>query len=179
MARRAESEADPIPDRQAFKIGEASALVGVRAHVLRFWEQEFPMLSPSKGATGHRVYSREEVVQLRRLRTLLYDRGYTIAGARALMEAGAVAVDNALAGRPAEVAAAAEAAEERVVALQAELTAAAEARRGLEKALARAREEATFWRAETRRAERGLAALRAAILEEAHRLEVGSQPPEG
>lgn len=162
-----------MPEREAFKIGDAATLVGVRAHVLRFWEQEFPRLTPRKGATGHRYYSRDEVEQLRRLRTLLYDRGYTIAGARALFDEGAEAVDAVLAGRPVEAAAAVEAASARVAAVTAELAAEVEKLKATEKALARAREEAAFWRAETRRAELALVRLRAAVLEEAGRLAAG------
>lgn len=74
---------DPrIPDKQYFRIGEVARLAGVKTHVLRFWEGEFRSLKPSKTATNQRVYSRRDVALVLRIRDLLYDQGYTIAGAR-------------------------------------------------------------------------------------------------
>lgn len=74
---------DPrIPDKQYFRIGEVARLAGVKTHVLRFWESEFRSLRPSKTATNQRVYSRRDVALVLRIRDLLYDEGYTIAGAR-------------------------------------------------------------------------------------------------
>ena len=74
---------DPrIPDKQYFRIGEVARLAGVKTHVLRFWESEFRSLRPSKTTTNQRVYSRRDVGLVLRIRDLLYDQGYTIAGAR-------------------------------------------------------------------------------------------------
>ncbi|GAB4512329.1 MAG: MerR family transcriptional regulator [Haliangiales bacterium] len=74
---------DPrIPDKQYFRIGEVARIADVKAHVLRFWESEFSALAPGKSKSGHRVYSRDEVGLVLRIRDLLYEDGYTIAGAR-------------------------------------------------------------------------------------------------
>ena len=71
-----------IPDKLYFKIGEVADIVGVEAYVLRFWESEFPALSPKKTDSGHRVYRKKDVETVVRIKELLYERGYTIAGAR-------------------------------------------------------------------------------------------------
>ena len=71
-----------IPDRLFFKIGEVCEIVGVEPYVLRFWETEFPNLAPGKSKTGHRVYKKKDVENVLRIKELLYDRGFTIAGAR-------------------------------------------------------------------------------------------------
>ena len=71
-----------IPDRLYFRIGEVADLCQVPTHVLRFWETEFPQLKPSKSSTGQRMYRRREVELALRIRKLLYEEGYTIAGAR-------------------------------------------------------------------------------------------------
>ncbi len=71
-----------IPDKLYFKIGEVSELLAVKAHVLRFWESEFPQLAPKKSGTGHRLYRRKDVELLLRIKQLLYDRRFTIAGAK-------------------------------------------------------------------------------------------------
>ena len=71
-----------IPDKLYFRIGEVAKLCGVPAYVLRFWEGEFPQLKPNKGGTGQRLYRRRDVEMALRVKTLLYDEGYTIAGAR-------------------------------------------------------------------------------------------------
>jgi len=73
---------EEIPDKLFFKIGEVCELVGVQAHVLRYWETEFPMLQPRKNRAGQRTYRRRDVEMARRIRQLLYDEGFTIAGAR-------------------------------------------------------------------------------------------------
>lgn len=74
---------DPrIPDKQYFRIGEVARLAGVKTHVLRFWETEFRTLRPSKTTTNQRVYARRDVGLVLRIRDLLYEQGYTIAGAR-------------------------------------------------------------------------------------------------
>jgi DNA-binding transcriptional MerR regulator len=71
-----------IPDKLYFRIGEVAKLCEVPAYVLRFWEGEFPQLKPNKGGTGQRLYRRRDVEMALRIKTLLYDEGYTIAGAR-------------------------------------------------------------------------------------------------
>ena len=71
-----------IPDKLYFKIGEVSELLGVEAYVLRYWESEFPVLSPKKSGTGHRLYRRKDVELLLRIKHLLYEKRFTIEGAR-------------------------------------------------------------------------------------------------
>src|SRR6476661_4391610 len=71
-----------IPDKLFFKIGEVCDLVGVQAHVLRYWETEFPMLSPQKNASGQRSYRKKDVETALRIKQLLYKEMFTIAGAR-------------------------------------------------------------------------------------------------
>src|SRR6185295_6093239 len=71
-----------IPEKLYFKIGEVCDLVGVQAHVLRYWETEFPMLQPQKNRAGQRTYRRKDVEMALRIRDLLYGEGFTIAGAK-------------------------------------------------------------------------------------------------
>ncbi|HEV2884042.1 MAG TPA: MerR family transcriptional regulator [Pyrinomonadaceae bacterium] len=71
-----------IPEKLFFKIGEVCELAGVQAHVLRYWESEFPMLAPQKNRAGQRVYRRRDVEIALRIKELLYDDQYTIAGAK-------------------------------------------------------------------------------------------------
>lgn len=71
-----------IPDKVFFRIGEVSKLTGVKAYVLRFWEGEFPTLKPQKGKTGQRRYRRADIEQILRIKELLWERKFTIAGAR-------------------------------------------------------------------------------------------------
>jgi DNA-binding transcriptional MerR regulator len=72
-----------IPEKRYFTIGEVSELCGVKPHVLRYWEQEFTELSPVKRRGNRRYYQRHEVLMIRQIRSLLYEQGYTIGGARA------------------------------------------------------------------------------------------------
>ena len=76
------NELPPIPGKRYFTIGEASGLCGVKAHVLRYWEQEFPQLKPVKRRGNRRYYQRKDVFIIRQIRALLYDEGFTIGGAR-------------------------------------------------------------------------------------------------
>ena len=76
-----------IPDKLYFRIGEVSQLLGVEPHVLRFWETEFPTLAPKKSGTGHRLFRRKDVELLLKIKQLLYDRRYTIEGARQALQA--------------------------------------------------------------------------------------------
>src|SRR5947207_14770501 len=71
-----------IPDKLYFRIGEVSTLCRLPAYVLRFWETEFPQLKPVKSSTGQRMYRRKEVETVLRIKQLLYEEGFTIAGAR-------------------------------------------------------------------------------------------------
>ena len=71
-----------IPDKLYFRIGEVGDLVGVEPHVLRYWETEFPSVGPKKSDTGHRMYRRKEVEQLLTIKYLLYEKKFTIEGAR-------------------------------------------------------------------------------------------------
>jgi DNA-binding transcriptional MerR regulator len=80
------SGAAEIPDKLYFRIGEVAALCEVPAYVLRFWESEFPQLKPNKGGTGQRLYRRRDVEMALRVKTLLYDEGYTIPGARQMLK---------------------------------------------------------------------------------------------
>ncbi len=93
------NELPPIPAKRYFTIGEVSELCDVKPHVLRYWEQEFPQLSPVKRRGNRRYYQRQDVILVREIRSLLYQEGYTIGGARQRLEEGdsqAVAMDQAL-----------------------------------------------------------------------------------
>ncbi len=78
-----------IPDKLYFRIGEVSELLGVETYVLRYWESEFPSLAPKKSGTGHRLYRRKDVETLLRIKHLLYEKRFTIEGARQAMQAEA------------------------------------------------------------------------------------------
>ena len=80
-----------IPDKLFFSIGEVCRLLKVEPYVLRFWESEFPRLKPGKGANGRRMYRKRDIETVRIIKQLLYDKGFTIAGARKALSAGAVA----------------------------------------------------------------------------------------
>ena len=76
------NELPPIPGKRYFTIGEVSDLCAVKPHVLRYWEQEFPQLKPVKRRGNRRYYQRQDVIMIREIRSLLYELGYTIGGAR-------------------------------------------------------------------------------------------------
>tara|TARA_A100001037_G_scaffold283047_1_gene288205 strand:+ start:1973 stop:2329 length:357 start_codon:yes stop_codon:yes gene_type:complete len=76
------SELPAIPGKRYFTIGEVSDLCGVKPHVLRYWEQEFPHLKPLKRRGNRRYYQRQDVILIRQIRSLLYEHGFTIGGAR-------------------------------------------------------------------------------------------------
>ncbi len=86
-------EHDPpeIPDKLFFRIGEVSQLLGLEAYVVRFWEGEFRGIAPKKSGTGRRLYRRKDVELLLRIKQLLYEKRYTIEGARQLLQAEAKA----------------------------------------------------------------------------------------
>jgi DNA-binding transcriptional MerR regulator len=76
------NELPAIPGKRYFTIGEVSDLCGVKPHVLRYWEQEFPQLKPVKRRGNRRYYQRHDVLVIRQIRSLLYEQGFTIGGAR-------------------------------------------------------------------------------------------------
>ena len=91
-------ELPPIPPKRYFTIGEVSELCDLKRHVLRYWEGEFPQLKPVKRRGDRRYYQRHDVVLIRQIKDLLYEQGYTIAGARQQMsnrtgELGQIKVD--------------------------------------------------------------------------------------
>jgi DNA-binding transcriptional MerR regulator len=77
---------EEIPDKLYFRIGEVARLAGIKPYVLRFWETEFPALDPKKSGTGHRLYRRKEVQLVLEIKRLLYEKRYTIEGARKFLE---------------------------------------------------------------------------------------------
>lgn len=115
MERPSRSELPPIPAKRYFTIGEMSELCAVKAHVLRYWEQEFTQLSPVKRRGNRRYYQHHEVLLIRRIRELLYEEGFTISGARQRLEHEA--------GSTPEAAPATASATLDVTALRAEITA--------------------------------------------------------
>jgi len=88
------NELPAIPGKRYFTIGEVSELCAVKPHVLRYWEQEFPSLKPVKRRGNRRYYQRHDVLLIRQIRSLLYEQGYTIGGARQKLE-GEEAKDDA------------------------------------------------------------------------------------
>src|SRR5271167_2713352 len=74
--------AQPTVEKDFYRIGEVSRLTALKPFVLRYWETEFPMLEPVKSSSGHRLYRQEDVEMVLRIKRLLYDEGFTIAGAR-------------------------------------------------------------------------------------------------
>jgi DNA-binding transcriptional MerR regulator len=83
-----------IPGKRYFTIGEVSELCAVKPHVLRYWEQEFPQLKPVKRRGNRRYYQRQDVMTIRQIRSLLYDQGFTIGGARLQMSSEVSQADN-------------------------------------------------------------------------------------
>ena len=77
----------PIPDRLYFKIGDVARLCGVESYVLRFWESQFPQLKPNKSGTGQRLYRRRDVELAQEIKRLVHAEGYTLSGARAVLDA--------------------------------------------------------------------------------------------
>lgn len=77
-----EPETPDIPDKLYFRIGEVSQLLGVKPHVLRYWEREFPRIAPKKSGSGHRLFRRKDVELILEIKRLLYEERFTIEGAR-------------------------------------------------------------------------------------------------
>ena len=76
-----------IPNKLYFRIGEVAKLAGIKPYVLRFWESEFPALGPKKSGTGHRLYRRKDVELVLEIKRLLYEKRFTIEGARKVLDA--------------------------------------------------------------------------------------------
>ena len=77
-----------IPDKLYFKIGEVAKLAGVPTHVLRYWESEFPAIQPKRANSKQRLYRKKDVETIFKVKLLLHDHGYTIAGARRFLKSG-------------------------------------------------------------------------------------------
>jgi len=88
-ASRQKTDEILIPDKLYFRIGEVANLCRLPAYVLRFWESEFPQLKPVKSSTGQRMYRKRDVESVLRIKQLLYEQGFTIAGARQQLRAEA------------------------------------------------------------------------------------------
>jgi DNA-binding transcriptional MerR regulator len=86
-------ELPAIPGKRYFAIGEVAELCGVKPHVLRYWEQEFPQLKPVKRRGNRRYYQRQDVIVIRQIWALLYDQGFTIGGARNKLQGEEARVD--------------------------------------------------------------------------------------
>jgi len=93
-AKTARKNETIIPEKLYFRIGEVATLCRLPAYVLRFWETEFPQLKPVKSSTGQRMYRRKDVETVLRIKKLLYEEGFTIAGARQQLRAETIAVKN-------------------------------------------------------------------------------------
>ncbi len=89
-----------IPDKMFFKIGEVAKITGVKPYILRYWETEFPHLKPSKGRSQHRLYRRRDVEDILRIKQLLYEEKFTIAGAKQVLRHGPDEVEPVVAPAP-------------------------------------------------------------------------------
>ena len=89
-------ELPPIPAKRYFTIGEVSELCDVKPHVLRYWETDFPSLKPVKRRGNRRYYQRHDVLMVRQIRSLLYEQGYTIGGARLRLDGEGAKQDSAM-----------------------------------------------------------------------------------
>jgi DNA-binding transcriptional MerR regulator len=90
------NELPTIPGKRYFTIGEVSELCAVKPHVLRYWEQEFPQLKPLKRRGNRRYYQRQEVILIRQIRSLLYEDGFTIGGARQKLSGEEIKADSSV-----------------------------------------------------------------------------------
>jgi DNA-binding transcriptional MerR regulator len=88
------NELPAIPGKRYFTIGEVSDLCAVKPHVLRYWEQEFPQLKPIKRRGNRRYYQRQDVILIRQIRSLLYEQGFTIGGARQRLSGDEIKADS-------------------------------------------------------------------------------------
>lgn len=92
MAPRSTPQLSDARTKHYYRIGEVASLLGVEPHVLRYWEREFRSIRPTKSTRGQRVYSRRDVEELQRVRALLYEEGFTIAGAKKQLRGATAAV---------------------------------------------------------------------------------------
>ena len=76
------SQPDPFPEKLYYKIGEVGDITGIPSHVLRFWEKQFPQLTPNKTRSGHRLYKKRDILVILHIKDLLYNKRFTIKGAR-------------------------------------------------------------------------------------------------
>ncbi|MGH8508766.1 MAG: MerR family transcriptional regulator [Gammaproteobacteria bacterium] len=90
------NELPVIPGKRYFTIGEVSDLCAVKPHVLRYWEQEFPQLKPIKRRGNRRYYQRQDVILIRQIRSLLYEQGFTIGGARQRLSGDELKADSSV-----------------------------------------------------------------------------------
>src|SRR3977135_2488739 len=90
------AELPAIPGKRCFTIGEVSEVCCVKPHVLRYWEQEFPQLKPIKRRGNRRYYQRQDVILIRQIRSLLYEQGFTIGGARQGLSGDEVKADSSV-----------------------------------------------------------------------------------
>lgn len=88
VSRKRAAETPAIPDRLYFKIGDVAKLCGIETYVLRFWETQFPQLKPNKSGTGQRLYRRRDVELALEIKRLVHQEGYTLAGARQMLDQG-------------------------------------------------------------------------------------------
>src|ERR1700692_4357987 len=88
LSRKRVVDSPAIPDRLYFKIGDVARICGVEPYVLRFWETQFPQLTPNKGGTGQRLYRKREVELALEIKRLVHGEGYTLSGARQALEGG-------------------------------------------------------------------------------------------
>ena len=93
---RNNNELPAIPGKRYFTIGEVSELCDVKPHVLRYWETEFPSLKPVKRRGNRRYYQRHDVLMVRQIRSLLYEQGYTIGGARLRLDGDGAKQESAM-----------------------------------------------------------------------------------
>ncbi len=140
-------------------------MLGVKASELRNWEQALPHLAPQKNKSGHRVYTRKDVELLFQLRCLLYEKQFSLEGARALLEQGTEAMEAVITGKPIPVPSEPKDAAQgdSVQWLQAAFEAEQRARQEAERRAAKALEDLEFWKHSARKAEAQLEVLERAV----------------
>jgi DNA-binding transcriptional MerR regulator len=92
--KRASNRKMTVPAKMFYKIGEVSKLTGLESYVLRFWENEFPLLHPRKNEGGQRVYLQKDVVLILKIKKMLYEEGYTISGAKKVLKQTPVTISS-------------------------------------------------------------------------------------
>lgn len=89
-----------IPDKLYFKIGEVAKMADVQSHVLRYWESEFAVIKPKRTSSGQRLYKREDVEYILKIKLLLHEQGYTISGAKKLLQEEEISAPAVTKGKP-------------------------------------------------------------------------------